>query len=243
MLDSCMRLLQDKVQLHQQMVTIVINGLPLAGKTTTKERILGHILQRLKEVSPGTRVVEPTLQVTITELLRSSAMLSGNQWALLSLDEESLHLATAVLQAAGSLKSKSHMSSVISSITRALRGTSTDPISLSSSSEVSAANVSITRPDQLFNALLIKHWNKLNTSLEDATTIRFIDAGGQPEFQEILPALLSGHSISIFLFKLHEELKQRYQVEYVIEDCTKSEPYMTSYTVEEVLFQSLATVT
>jgi len=237
-----MRVLQDKVQLHQRMVTIVMNGLPLAGKTTTKERILGHILQRLKEVSPGTRVVEPTLKVTITELLRSSAMLSGNQWALLSLDEESLHLATAVLQAAGSLKSKSHISSVISSITRALRGTSTDPISLSSSSEVSAANVSITRPDQLFNALLIKHWNKLNTSLEDATTIRFIDAGGQPEFQEILPALLSGHSISIFLFKLHEELKQRYQVEYVIEDCTKSEPYMTSYTVEEVLFQSLATV-
>ena len=132
-----MRVLQDKVQLHQRMVTIVMNGLPLAGKTTTKERILGHILQRLKEVSPGTRVVEPTLKVTITELLRSSAMLSGNQWALLSLDEESLHLVSAVLQAAGSLKSKSHISSVISSITRALRGTSTAPISLSSSSEAS----------------------------------------------------------------------------------------------------------
>ena len=46
----------------------------------------------------------------------------------------------------------------------------------------------------------------------------------------------------MFLFKLHEELKQRYQVEYVSEDCTKSEHYMTTSTVEDVLFQSLATI-
>ena len=82
----------------------------------------------------------------------------------------------------------------------------------------------------------------MHTSLEDSTTIHFIDAGGQPEFQEILPALLSGHSISILLFKLHEKLKQRYQVEYVSADGTKSVPYTASCTVEDVLFQSLATV-
>lgn len=76
----------------------------------------------------------------------------------------------------------------------------------------------------------------------DATTIHFIDTGGHPEFQEVLSALLSGHSISMFLFKLHEKLKQRYQVQYASGDGTKSDPYVTSYTVEEVLFQSLATV-
>ena len=107
---------------------------------------------------------------------------------------------------------------------------------------MNAANVSIAHPDELFNELLRKHSNRLHTSPEDATTIRFIETGGQPEFQEILPALLSGHSISMLLFKLHEELKQRYQVEYVSEDCTKSEPYMTTSTVEDVLFQSLATI-
>ena len=94
-----MRVLQGKVQLQQRIVTIVINGLPLAGKTTTKERILGHFLQRPKQVSPSSGVVEPSLKVTITKLPRSPAMVSGNQWALLSLDEESLHLVGAVLQA------------------------------------------------------------------------------------------------------------------------------------------------
>ena len=258
-----MRVLKSRRQLHQRMVTIVLNGLPRAGKTTTRERLLGRILQLL-EVSPSTGVVEPSLKVTISELPRSSAIVSGTQWTLLSLDAESLNLVSAILQAAGNLKSKSRLASAISDLTRAFKGTPTaltDPISLPSSSgarkrlpssqssdpeleafKATAANVTVTCPDQLFNELLTEQWDKLHTSLEDTTTIHFIDTGGQPEFQEILPALLSGHSISMLLFKLHEDLKQRYQVKYVSGDGTKSEPYIASCTVEDVLFQSLATV-
>ena len=239
------------------MVTVVMNGLPRAGKTTTKERLVGL---PLKELSPSTGVVEPSLKVTITKLPRSSAMISGGQWALLSLDDESLHLVETILQAAGNLRPRSQLASLF---TRVFKRT-TNPISLPSSSGASkqlppsqstspqqnaskatTAEMSqsyVSPPDQLVDELLLKQWDKLHTSLEDATTIHFIDTGGQPEFQEILPALLSGHSISMLLFKLHEKLNQRYQVEYVSGDGTKSEPYMTSYTVGEVLFQSLATV-
>ena len=242
------------------MVTIMMNGLPRAGKTTTKDRLLGRILQLL-EVSPSTGVVEPSLKVTISELPRSSGMVSGSQWTVLSLDDESLNLVSAILQAAGDLKSKSRLVSVLNDITQAFNGKPTTPISLPSSSgasnhpplslttnpqleasETTAAKVSVTRPDQLFDELLTKPWDKLHCSLEDATTIHFIDTGGQSEFQEVLPALLSGHSISMLLFKLHEKLKQRYQVEYVSQDGTKSQPYTASCTVEDVLFQSLATV-
>ena len=85
-LESCMRVIQSKGQLHQRMVTIVMNGLPRAGKTTTKQRLLGRILQLL-EVSPSTGVVEPSLKVTITELPRSSAMASGSQCMVTALTE------------------------------------------------------------------------------------------------------------------------------------------------------------
>ena len=85
-------------------------------------------------------------------------------------------------------------------------------------------------------------WGELHTSLEGATTIHFIDTGGQPQFQEILPALLNSHFISMLLFKFHEKLKQRYEVEYVSQDGTQSEPYTASCTVEDVLFQILAMV-
>ena len=233
-----------------------MNGLPRAGKTTTKECLIGHILQVLKKASPSTGVAEPPLKVTITELPRSAAMVSGSQWTLLSLDDESLHLVNNILQAAGGLQSKSHLASVTSHITRTLRSTPfhfshhLEPTKSCHLSKVPVHNkqppktlqLYVSTPDKLVGELLTKQWNQMHTSLEDATTIHFIDTGGQPEFQEILPALLSGHSISMFLFKLHEKLKQRYQVEYVSGDGTKSEPYVTSYTVEEVLFQSLATV-
>ena len=66
-LESCMRVIQSKGQLHQRMVTIVMNDCPRAGKTTTKQRLLGPILQLL-EVSPSTGIVKPSLKVTITEL-------------------------------------------------------------------------------------------------------------------------------------------------------------------------------
>ena len=260
-----MRVIQSKGHLHQRMVTIVMNGLPRAGKTTTKERLLGRILQLL-EVSPSTGVVEPSFKVTITELPRSSAMASASQWSLLSLNDESLHLVNAILIAAGNLKSKSRLASAISDITRrAFRsGLPNDPIPIPSSSRASKQptppqntnqqqltsnatlpnvdELCVSPPDELFDKVLTEHWNKLHTALEDATIIHFIDTGGQPEFQEVLPALLSCSCISMLVFKLHEELKQRYQVEYVSIDGTKSEPYMTSYTVEDVLLQSLATV-
>ena len=124
-----MRVIQSKGHLHQRMVTIVMNGLPRAGKTTTKERLLGRILQLL-EVSPSTGVVEPSFKVTITELPRSSAMASASQWSLLSLNDESLHLVNAILIEAGNLKSKSRLVSAISDITRrAFRsGLPNDPI-------------------------------------------------------------------------------------------------------------------
>ena len=266
-LESCMRVIQSKGQLHQRMVTIVMSGLPRAGKTTTKERLVG-LNQPLSKVSPSSRVVEPPLKVTITELPRSAAMASGSEWSLLSLNDESLHLVNAILIEARKLKkSKSRLVSILSDITRPRRANRRDPIPLPSSStakkQLPASQVMITSPqqvaskaptadvgqsayvpppDQFFDEMLSEHWSKLHTSLEDATIIHFIDTGGQPEFQEILPALLSGSCISMFLFKLHKELKQRYLVEYVSGDGKNAEPYMTSYSVEDVLFQSLATV-
>ena len=117
------------------MVTVVMNGLPRAGKTTTKERLVGL---PLKELSPSTGVVEPSLKVTITKLPRSSAMISGGQWTLLSLDDESLHLVETILQAAGNLRpmiSTSFCDQLFHS--SVFKRTTTNPISLPSSSGAS----------------------------------------------------------------------------------------------------------
>ena len=83
---------------------------------------------------------------------------------------------------------------------------------------------------------------KLKELLVNTTTLHIVDTGGQPEFHEILPALVTGPAVNLILFKLNEGLQERYVVEYLSRDGKSSEPYVTSYTNEDVIFQTLSTI-
>ena len=74
------------------------------------------------------------------------------------------------------------------------------------------------------------------------TMLNIIDTGGQPEFHEILPALITGPAINLLVFKLTEDLTDRYKIVYRSSDSGDSEPYETSLTHEEVIFRSLASI-
>ena len=76
---------------------------------------------------------------------------------------------------------------------------------------------------------------------EDHTMLHIIDTGGQPEFHEILPALITGPAINLLVFKLTEDLSKRYQIIYR-SPAGESKPYETSLTHEEVIFRSLASI-
>ena len=76
---------------------------------------------------------------------------------------------------------------------------------------------------------------------EDHTVLHIIDTGGQPEFHEILPALITGPAINLLVFKLTEELRSRYKIIYRA-STGNSKPYETSLTHEEVIFRSLASI-
>lgn len=73
--------------------------------------------------------------------------------------------------------------------------------------------------------------------------IHFTDTGGQPEFQEIIPMLVSGPSLFFLVFSLATGLKGKYEVEYR-DACEKlAEPYKSSFTVKEVMLQCLSSIT
>ena len=73
-------------------------------------------------------------------------------------------------------------------------------------------------------------------------TIYLSDVGGQPEFQESLPALVSGPSLYFLTFPLHKGLKERFKVEYQHLNGRSIVPFEMTSTMEEVLLQSLATI-
>ena len=78
-------------------------------------------------------------------------------------------------------------------------------------------------------------------SQDNHAMLHIIDTGGQPEFHEILPALITGPAINLLVFKLTEDLRSRYHITYR-SPTGESQPYETSLTHEEVIFRSLASI-
>ena len=68
------------------------------------------------------------------------------------------------------------------------------------------------------------------------------NTGGQMEFQEVLPLLVSGPSVFFFTFRLDRDINKHYMIEYDLCDGTKAEPYKSTLTTVEGLLQTLATI-
>ena len=76
---------------------------------------------------------------------------------------------------------------------------------------------------------------------DNHAVLQIIDTGGQPEFHEMLPALITGPAVNLLVFKLTEDLQGRYPITYRSSN-GNSEPYLTSLTHEEVIFRSLSSI-
>ena len=79
------------------------------------------------------------------------------------------------------------------------------------------------------------------TTKDNHAMLHIIDTGGQPEFHEMLPALITGPAINLLVFDLTIDLTSRYEITYR-SSSGDSKPYQTSLTHEEVIFRSLASI-
>ena len=92
-------------------------------------------------------------------------------------------------------------------------------------------------PLEIFKeALKDQKWGEIKSFLTDSLTIYFTDTRGQPEFQKVLPALF------FLVFKLTDNLNQKYQVTFVRSPTQETMPYESSFTVKETVLQSLASI-
>ena len=56
---------------------------------------------------------------------------------------------------------------------------------------------------------------QLKVLLEGTILMNIVDTGGQPAFLEMLPALTMGPALYLIFFRLNQELKSTYQIQYV----------------------------
>ena len=68
------------------------------------------------------------------------------------------------------------------------------------------------------------------------------DTGGQVEFQEMLPLLIFGPSIFIFVFRIDLDFQTKFRIEYRKGENESINCYTSSITTEEALLQSLTSV-
>ena len=78
------------------------------------------------------------------------------------------------------------------------------------------------------------HYNK-------TMTIFYTDLGGQPEFQEVLPALFAGPTIFLPMLSLYDDLEKKYTVNYETPSF-KSESYESQFTVIEMLKECFSSI-
>ena len=254
-LDACKQATKEKGSVDQIIMQGIFFGLPRSGKTSTKRRLLG---KRLRMQQPSTGVAEEVSHVEIekttvhfvsrlvwnevTDLSEEAAMAVDVISDHISKDQNSCRDNTAPDIA--TTNSLTH----VTSVTKGLKHTIVRKI------KKLFEHKKVTEPDnELLPKSEINPIRILNSALQtvgilsrQGKDLRWIiylsDVGGQPEFQEMLPALVSGPSLYFLTFPLHKGLNEKCLVEYQHPNGSSIIPYTASFTMKEALLSSLASV-
>ena len=217
--------------------------------------------------TPSTGIADRVVQVSVkpSTTVLGTAPKAGMKWELQSLDDEAIGLLKAIMttvsqdeattsdsqippkpsQVTFSVSQK--LADLISAFRQRITGqlaSINDPDSpkQSTTPDASISSTGFETPRQVFlNAFRNMH-ELIQSLLEGSFTFYLTDTGGQPEFQELLAALTAGPSVFFLVFKLPDGLNQKYIVQYVRQGSEKSKPYVSSFTVKEMLLQSLASI-
>ena len=113
--------------------------------------------------------------------------------------------------------------------------------------EMTTKSVFVHSPDaapvELYKrALKLRRMDGLRDHLESSWSLYLTNTGGQPEFQEYLPFLISGPTVFFVTFPLHHNLHKPYTVQYQYPDGKVTKPYLSTATLLEELLQTLATI-
>ena len=260
--------MRQKGSIDKTVMQCVFVGPPRSGKSSLMKRIMG---ERPTPSSPSTGVADKVVQVEIVRSSTAAASVSGSTWVKLSHDEEAVTVVMDTAQSHSGQAAHSETHSQASVAVAPVNQTELTTTTLVSSvpdhrnqpqphqSPSPAPATASTQPhlpspsstntvdlkssvDFCQNAIRKNPRYAARASQERGWMIYLTDTGGQIEFQELLPLLVSGPSVFFLVFRLDHDLNKRFMVEYVRSTGATSEPYQSNFTVKEALLQSLASI-
>ena len=251
--------MREKGLLEKTIIQCVFVGPPRSGKSSLMKRIMGD---RPSPFSPSTGVADKVVQVEIVRSSTAVASVSGSRWVKLSHDDEAV---TVVMDTSQSHSSQTDCIQVVAPVNLTELHTTTLDNSISECrnqlqpdkcnpatattqphlpSLPTFASATDLKPSVAFCKSILKKnpGYAVRASQEQGWMVYLTDTGGQIEFEELLPLLVTGPSVFFLVFRLDQDLNKRFMVEYVHSTGESSEPYQSNYTVKEALFQSLASI-
>ena len=243
-LNLCKKALEEKETVDQIIMQGVFVGFPRSGKTSTKKRLMGKQPSR-QQASTG--VAEKASRVEIEKTTVQS--LSPANWHEIDdLDEE-----TAVITDDFELQKerarmdfiernmKDEGDSFTQQMLEVQRPSTRQSHHTANVPEFNPASLSVILKD--VETAIQKFERKYHIIRMKPWTIYLKDTGGQPEFQELLPALVSGPSLYFLFFRLDQDLNMKCLVQYQHPTSGRLiEPFEASFTMKEALLQFLASI-
>ena len=238
----------------QTIVQGVMFGFPRSGKSSLKDRLVG----KMRTIKGSTGAAEKVAHVEIT-----MCQVSGVKWK--ELDDPNSETAAVVGKihvsppsppvtqptseapsASGSALPTTKPSFFAAIFKKVFKRSSQAQPVISNDLKISEEEQSSLRArslDVISSSLQSLNLEELESYMKDTWTLYMSDTGGQPEFQELLPVLVSGPALFFLVFRLDKDLYQKYTIEYLHPTTGESVvPFEGSFSMAEMILQSLASV-
>ena len=238
----------------------VIQGYFVGPARSGKNCLMNRLLQRIPaRVSPSTGVADSVVQVKCgikeESVFPAVARMDGSTWRAMDDDDQVLDF----MQIVATESSKLFHTHSIEISHGEVEGKIAEDIPASASHQQAISNKLNSSvhtsgfPENILseaverkglpNNFLTPERNILpNSSTHELKSLYLTNTGGQVEFQDVLPLLVSGPSIFFYTFRLDKDLNEKYEIEYEFPGNKKSKPYRSSLTIIEGIIQTLASI-
>ena len=234
--------MQQKREVDLHLLHLILHGLPSTGKTCAKLRLTGQI-EKLHKCKPAEldkgKVSYPKDDGTYSTLLANdivrariptadTAVASEVKWRLLPLPEELVLMAKKMEKMLETKPKEEDLSA------KGLQYSSEQPL------PTPVVSQDVPTLERIFTTAFNKAQHTDLQHLLADTLLYLIDSGGQPQFQELLPTLISGPSLFLLTFSLAIGLDAEFKVAFT--DSNGRQEYPTSMKVSDALMQCLASI-
>ena len=202
--------MEERGMLDHTVVHGVIIGLARSGKNSIMERLLGRMPS---SVSPSTGVAEDVVQVSVEKSSTVATNIEKSVWSRMKYDDEAIKLMLMSSTPSCIIVGSARLAETNVSI-MANQGAvhySPGPIEVI---KKAVFKKKIFNPIDIFKEASHNRDITLQQHFKKSWSLYLTNTGGQIEFQEVLPLLVTGPSIFFYIFRLDRDLNERYVIEY-----------------------------